>query len=119
MNAGLRGQATEALPARRDRNVWPIVADQWSRILDELVGHVRVIADACTKAAVHEKSHAVECPYCREEIRTTEDHVLWCDIPAALAEPLANPDTKWPVMRYGVAINEEWAKALTRKDSKS
>ena len=86
---------------------------------DELVGHVRVIADACTKAAVHEKSHAVECPYCREAVYTTEDHVLWCDIPAALAEPLANPDTKWPVMRYGVAINEEWAKALTRKDSKS
>lgn len=80
---------------------------------DELLSHLRVLADACEKSALRH-GHAVECPYCQEQIRTVEDHVMWCDVVDMLKAPLEDPNTSWPIIRYGIAISHEWAKALTR-----
>ena len=80
---------------------------------DTLVSYTRVLADSCMKAALRQ-GHAVECPYCQEHIRTAEDHMVWCDMVDSLRTPLADKDTHWPIMRYGIAINREWAEALTR-----
>jgi|SRR5271166_1368230 len=90
------------------------VLSRVASIGDTLVNHVKVLADTCVRAS-HRQGHAVECPYCQEHVRTAEDHVMWCDMVATLQGPLADKDTPWPVMRYGVAINREWAEALTRK----
>jgi hypothetical protein len=80
---------------------------------DELLGYLRLLAEFLEKTALRE-GHAVECPYCQEHIRTVEDHVMWCDVVEMLKAPLADSATAWPITRYGIAINKNWAEALTR-----
>jgi hypothetical protein len=81
---------------------------------DTLTHYTKDLAEACVKASLRQ-GRAVECPYCQEHIRTAEDHVMWCDVVDTLRNPLSNPDTSWPVVRYGIGISHELAMALTRK----